>query len=253
MKNYKCQRCGYTTAQKTHFKNHLSRKNPCECINSNIEISILKDEFFEKKNEHGFKCDYCDKLFTSSQGKYQHKKLCKENPINKEELPVQSSEINELKREIDELKNLIMKNTNNNNMINNTTNNNQQLKLDLQYYKNRKNENFYQLLLENYLGGNHKTLSCGITDITTDSCHAEIKEWSSWKEAIGQLTCYNTVDPKEKLEMYMFGKYKQSCKDEAIKVTTSCKINIYEFVDTYEGVSIISLENNEEIYKYKPE
>ena len=46
---------------------------------------------------------------------------------------------------------------------------------------------------------------------------------TTWKEAIDQLTCYNTVDPKEKLEMYMFGKYKQSCKDEAIKVTTSCK------------------------------
>jgi len=131
--------------------------------------------------------------------------------------------------------------------------NNQQLKLELQYYKNRKNEKFYQLLIENYLGGTHKTLSCGVTDVTTDSCHAEIKEWSSWKEAIGQLTCYNTVDPKDRLEMYMFGKYKQSCKNEAIKVTATCKIFIYEFIDTNDGVSIIYLKNNEIVYNYKPE
>jgi hypothetical protein len=51
----------------------------------------------------------------------------------------------------------------------------------------------------NYLDGIRKNLSCGIT---TDSCHAEIKKWSSWKETIGQLTCYNVADPKESLEMY---------------------------------------------------
>jgi hypothetical protein len=102
----------------------LSRKIPCECIISTIEIEILKDEFFQKR-ESGFKCDYCDKLFSSSQGKYQHKKLCKENPINKKDSPVKTSEINELKKEIDELKNLINNKTNNttNNTINNTLNN----------------------------------------------------------------------------------------------------------------------------------
>jgi hypothetical protein len=129
----------------------------------------------------------------------------------------------------------------------------QNIKLDLQYYKNKKNEKFYQLLLEKYLGGTHKTLSCGITDITTDSCHAEIKEWNSWKEAIGQLTCYNIVDPKEYIEMYMFGRYKQSCKDEAIKIVTACKINIYEFIDTDDGIEILSLKDNEIMYKYIPE
>ena len=53
--------------------------------------------------------------------------------------------------------------------------------------------------------------------------------------------------------MYMFGRYKQKYKDEAFKIATSCKINVYEFIDTVKGVSIISLKNNEEIYKYKPE
>jgi hypothetical protein len=127
------------------------------------------------------------------------------------------------------------------------------INLDLQYYKNRKNEKFYQLLLENYLGGTHKTLSCGITDITTDTCHVEIKEWPLWKEAIGQLTCYNAADPKDTLEMYMFGRYKQKCKDESVKIATSCKINVYEFVETDDGISILSLKNNEIIYNYKPE
>jgi len=53
--------------------------------------------------------------------------------------------------------------------------------------------------------------------------------------------------------MYMFGKYTQKCKNEAVKIATSCKINVYEFVDTDDGISIISLKNNEKVYKYKPE
>lgn len=171
-----------------------------------------------------------------------------------------SSEINNLKNIVSSLveDNKVLKAEINNNikqLQNNTIENkdNQQLKLELQYYKNRKNEKFYQLLLENYLGGTHKTLSCGVTDITTDKCHAEIKEWPSWKESIGQLTCYNITDPKETLEMYMFGKYTQKCKDEAVKIATSCEINVYEFVDTDDGISIISLKSNEIIYNYKPQ
>ena len=54
------------------------------------------------------------------------------------------------------------------------------------------------------LQGGHKKLKSGITDITTDFIHAEIKNWDSWKDAIGQLCVYQINDPKEKLEVYFF-------------------------------------------------
>jgi len=237
MHNIECKRCGQNFKRIDYLLNHLKKTISCKPELYDISRDELINNIKKPKLLTGYQCDYCDKFFNSSQGKYQHKKICKENQYNK-------NEINELKKEIDQLKNL---------SIINTTNNNQKLKLELQYYKNRKNENFYQLLLEDYLGGTHKTLSCGITDITTDTCHAETKEWSSWKEAVGQLFCYNASDPKESIEMYMFGKYTQKCKDEAVKIATSYKINIYEFVETDDDISIISLKNNETVYKYKPE
>lgn len=62
-----------------------------------------------------------------------------------------------------------------------------------------------------------------------DTCHAEIKEWKCWKEAVGQLTCYNAVDPKDCLQLYLFGKYKQSCNDEVYTVTSTCNIKMFDF------------------------
>jgi uncharacterized C2H2 Zn-finger protein len=239
MVTYDCPRCGYETNYKSNYRTHLLRINKCTSILLDVSIESLIKDINIVKDLNSFKCDYCEKLFKSAQLKYQHKQRCKHKSI-----------INKT-----DLLNINVPNNNvpNNNVPNNNVPNNQQLLLDLQYYKNRKNEKFYQLLLEKYLGGTHKTLSCGITDITTDSCHAEIKEWISWKEAIGQLTCYNVADPKENLEMYMFGRYKQSCKDEAIKIVTTCKINIYEFIEVDDGIEIISLINNELMYKYVPE
>jgi len=236
-----CKRCSYECNRKDYLISHLNKIKECPINFENIDRVIYIKELQTKiYNDKNYKCEFCEKQFNNTSSKSRHKKTCnKKISETSVQLLKMQQQIDKQQEQIEQLKQKPL--------------NNDKINLDLQYYKNRKNENFYQLLLENYLGGTHKTLSCGITDITTDSCHAEIKEWSSWKEAIGQLTCYNTVDPKEKLDMYMFGKYKQSCKDEAIKVTTSCKINIYEFVDTNEGVSIISLENNEEIYKYKPE
>jgi outer membrane murein-binding lipoprotein Lpp len=263
-----CKRCDQEFLHKAYLKSHLERKKICNFIDNDYDVKLLLEELYKRNlKEKTYDCEYCGMKFNSTSGKCQHKKICKDKPKDTEtivnelseqvkklqskievlQIPLNNTEtiINELSEQVKKLQSKIE--------VLQIPLNNDKINLDLQYYKNRRNEKFYQLLLENYLSGTHKTLSCGITDVTTDTSHAEIKEWSSWKEAIGQLTCYNTVDPKETLEMYMFGKYKQSCKDEAIKVTTSCKINIYEFVDTIEGVSIISLKNNEEIYKYKPE
>jgi len=129
----------------------------------------------------------------------------------------------------------------------------EKLLLELQYYKNRKNEAFYQMMLEQHLGGTHKIISCGITDVTAKSCHAEIKEWKCWKEAVGQLTCYNLVDPKPELAMYMFGRYTESCKDQAVSVAGSCGFRTFEFKGTNEGeVYIEDCSSKEKVYGYAP-
>ena len=42
MVQYRCFRCGYTTKQKTHFINHLNRKNICNPTDENMEIIEIK-------------------------------------------------------------------------------------------------------------------------------------------------------------------------------------------------------------------
>jgi hypothetical protein len=106
------------------------------------------------------------------------------------------------------------------------------LEVQLFYYKHTNKELFYQNILEKYLGGTHKDLSCGQTDITTDSLHAEIKRWNCWKEGLGQLLSYNSVDPKEKMMLLCFGNYKSGGKLEATKICKDYSIEVFDcFVD----------------------
>ena len=118
--------------------NHLNRKKKCEPIIQDIETDeLIKELIIVKDLIKSFKCDFCDKIFSSSQGKYQHKRLCKKNPINNKELPFQQSdEINELKKEIGELKNLIIKNTTNNNTTNNINNTQNNINVTIPKLKN---------------------------------------------------------------------------------------------------------------------
>ena len=67
-------------------------------------------------------------------------------------------------------------------------------------------ESIYQNVLEKYLDGKHISTEYGITDVTTNRLHAEIKSWCLWKTAIGQLMAYNLAEPREELHVYLFGK-----------------------------------------------
>jgi hypothetical protein len=67
-------------------------------------------------------------------------------------------------------------------------------------------EEIYQKALEVHLCGTHCKLKHGITDISNDRLHAEIKCIESWKGALGQLLYYNFISPKDELHMYLFGK-----------------------------------------------
>jgi hypothetical protein len=103
------------------------------------------------------------------------------------------------------------------------------LKTENALLRTRKTEEAYQLVLEQYLQGTHKRLTCGVTDITTDSLHAEVKGWSDWKHAFGQLMAYNLEDPREELHVYLFGsRPNKKQTEQAVNMFQAMKIIPYE-------------------------
>ena len=67
-------------------------------------------------------------------------------------------------------------------------------------------EDFYQLNLENHYKCSHVKCFYGVTDITTDDSHIEIKRWSIWKSAFGQLLAYQMTLKRTHLKLYLFGR-----------------------------------------------
>lgn len=242
---FECRRCGYASEHKHCLIKHLQRANECFPVLADLSRIELIKEFDKKFNETTFDCDYCAKKFNTRSSKYRHQSICK-----KKETQTLEYQVKELQEQIKELQGR------SNGEVTKpikTVDTNSTLQLELQYYKNRKSEAFYQLMLESYMKGTHKTLTCGVTDVTTEDCHAEIKEWKCWKEAIGQLTVYNTIDPKPKLHMYMFGRYTQSHKERARDVAEKCGFDVFEFKDGDDGsVYIENMSTQENMYCYKP-
>ena len=39
---YVCDRCGYNTIYKTHYINHINRKNICKSTNDNSNVDIYQ-------------------------------------------------------------------------------------------------------------------------------------------------------------------------------------------------------------------
>lgn len=111
-------------------------------------------------------------------------------------------------------------------------------------------ETYYQKIVEKYLKGTHKAVQCGVTDITTSTTHAEIKVWKNYKEALGQLIAYNTVDPKERLQVYLFGRTVKEDVQTATLIFSSHNIECYTFVETPGVISIINLYTNENVYDH---
>lgn len=207
---------------------------------------ILCKSYFLRCPKKGFICEFCGKAFAQRQGRHNHKQRCKGKDV-----PVASKDYHKLEQRVEFLEQQCKAQVSSN-QTGETDAKYKKLELELQFYKNRKSEAFYQKVLEQHLGGTHKTLSCGVTDVTTDTCHAEAKEWKSWKEGVGQLMCYNAVDPKETLQMYMFGSYGEKNKAEAIKVLNTYNIQVFEFQDDNSEVSIVDLKDNSKHFVYKP-
>ena len=79
MVEYKCERCHYIAKHKGCIKKHLQRKYPCKEIYSDISVEELLEKL--NKPKEGFACNKCNKIFKTSQGKYQHQKRCKQELV----------------------------------------------------------------------------------------------------------------------------------------------------------------------------
>ena len=117
--------------------------------------------------------------------------------------------------------------------------------------RNEPNEDYYQKFLQTILYGFHKRLKCGITDITTNEYHAEIKNVDDWKQAIGQLICYNKDAPKKEMRLYLFGSCSEKKLDMIHEYCKSFNIVVYNIVNKYETISICNM-NTSEVNIYKP-
>jgi len=145
MVEYKCERCHYVAKQKSNLKNHLQRKYPCKTIHSQITIEELLEKL--NKPKEGFACNKCNKVFRTSQGKYQHQKRCKQELVVFEEKKNDNQKIQELENELKLMKELFIEKLNNvQSITNNTTNiENQQNNTNLFISFNDK-ENLHKIL-----------------------------------------------------------------------------------------------------------
>ena len=50
MVTYNCERCGYSSNNKSYFKKHLLRKIPCQAIIKDIPVSEIYDKIYGKNS-----------------------------------------------------------------------------------------------------------------------------------------------------------------------------------------------------------
>lgn len=133
----------------------------------------------------------------------------------------------QLKKELLELKDNYMQLKNENDLI----------KEKLCVLTDKKYEIYYQRFLEKKLNATHKKTKYGITDLTTENQHIEIKHWKNYKNALGQLLSYNFDENKE-LYVYFFGQISECKKNSIVELYKSKNMNIKELIDTPDGIEI---------------
>lgn len=280
-KEFKCPRCGYETDIKANLVAHLKSKKLCPVTFSNVTRESILEEY--KKPERlndAVACDWCKKEISKCNVS-RHRQICPKrvdsNTSNNELTAMiedklqqmttimqeQGQEIASIKKkqidilsvgsevhndalkfeEIIEQQNLEIY------VLREELQNKDKVihkqKLELAFLKKKKNEDFYQGIMEQHYNATHKTLECGITDVTTNDAHYEIKRWSCWKEALSQLILYNDDDPKE----HMYACFFEICGEQQKKKVQSrfAKYNItcLEFREEKNSITLCDLESGE--------
>jgi hypothetical protein len=103
----------------------------------------------------------------------------------------------------------------------------------------KRNELYYQKFLEKQLSATHKKTKFGITDISNETHHIEIKHWINYKSALGQLLSYNFNDNKS-LAAYFFGSVSEHQKQDIITLFHTNNVSVHELIDTPTGIQIIN-------------
>lgn len=254
---YSCERCGYTTDHKKHMIQHLQRKNTCNALLSSVDqLSLLEDILNANTISTCNACNFCGKEFASRQGKSRHHKICKQRPELKQSEGI-SIVLNLNLSDNEQTTNspIDLGNTqpvpSPSEPINTQSEYISNLLFEIEALKEKKTENFYQHIVEKYLGGTHKVVKCGITDVSTDTTHAEIKTAKEYKAAIGQLVCYNFVDKKPNLHLYLFGKTGKKLIETAKELCAGLNIDLFMFKCTNKTkYEIIKCDNNEIVHTF---
>lgn len=240
---FTCERCGHTSSTKGNLMQHLQKKTECPAIVSHAKREELVRQLVRvsmKPKIHA--CTYCQTKFSTPQGKSQHKKVCPNNPDKEMQNRIQSlaEDIKKLQMKIHDLPNK----TDETLQVQKLQDENNKLREQIYMLQAKKNEDFYQYILEQHFNATHKKLKIGITDITTDDTHIEIKRWSCWREAYAQLLLYNSHDPKEKLHACFFGDFAQCAKDLAIESLRQQNIVCFELHQTQDLVYMLNIDDN---------
>ncbi len=94
-----------------------------------------------------------------------------------------------------------------------------------------KNENYYQQILEDAFNTGHLHLpGVGVTDLSTNTAHIEIKNWIRYQQVPGQLATYQQASRREKSIVYFFGKPPSAVRLEQIeRLMEACEIQMFSF------------------------
>ena len=245
---FACNRCGYESSTKGNLVRHLISKTPCSPLVQDICRSIQYNKLTTvARPDVTFTCNQCNSVYNHASSLCKHKKTCKLNTTvqnneastshqvpNEEENQGYINQITALTTELQQ-KNMTIEN----------------MKLEIAFLRNKKNEQFYQEIMERQFNAAHKTLNIGITDITTDDAHYEIKRWSCWKEALSQLQLYNDEDPKEHLYACFFETCTDNHKEKVQKCLNKYNIECLEFRQDESGINLYNLQDKTIVFTYK--
>lgn len=253
-----CKRCHHESTTKSNLLSHLRRKFPCKVTGENVTTKAYIEDLLKLpvQEEKRYSCSYCNYQFNTRQSKSRHMKTCKvlhgttkiiiedtEDDIENTEASTSHQVPNEEENQgyIHQITALTTELQQKNMTIEN-------MKLEIAFLKNKKNEQFYQEIMERQF---NKTLNIGITDITTDDAHYEIKRWSCWKEALSQLQLYNDEDPKEHLYACFFETCTDNHKEKVQKCLNKYNIECLEFHQDESGINLYNLQDKTIVFTYK--
>lgn len=90
------------------------------------------------------------------------------------------------------------------------------------------------------------TVDTGITDVSTDSIHAEIKVWRDYRLGVAQLLLYCAASKRDRLQLYMFGECTKNKIRHIIRdYVSTLNIEVYEFVHYGKDIQVVDLKTGE--------